>query len=127
MAETATTTATAVAVAATTQVIAEQAGQALTDVQMIIVALAAGLMGGLCAMLTSKEEISIRGTLKRCVAAAMVAPGIVAMGLIWSKHVPTLFEAVAACLAAGAIAWPVWEKAQRWAPALIGKRIGGDQ
>lgn len=120
-------TVSAVGVAVTTQVIAEQAGQALTDVQMIVVALAAGLMGGFCAMLTSKDEISLRGTLKRCFAAAMVAPGLVALALYWSKHVPTLFEAVAACLAAGAVAWPVWEKAQRWAPVLIGKRFGGDQ
>lgn len=123
------TAAAMIAAAATAQVVAQPANVPLGEIQLLAVTIGAGLMGGLVATLNAPEEISLRHLAKRCVAAGMVAPALVAGALFWSETTPTLFQAVAASCISGMVAWPVWEMTppllRKLLPAAARKWIGG--
>lgn len=97
----------------------------LSDVQILVLSVACGAIGGVVATLMSEDVITLRGMAMRGLASVLVAPGIVAVALIQSGLEPRLLTVAAAAGIAGMCAWPVAQLLPKLAPAKLREWFGG--
>ena len=111
------------AAAAVTAAAAPQAP--LSDLQILIISVACGAIGGVVATLMSEDVITLRSMAMRGLASVLVAPGIVAAALIHFGAEPRLLVVSAAAGVAGMCAWPIAQLLPRLAPAKLREWMGG--
>jgi hypothetical protein len=117
--------AAAVIIAASTTVLAAAPTQALlSDLQILMISVSCGAIGGVVATLMSEEVITPRGMWMRGLASVLIAPGLVAGLLIWSQYDPRLLFVASAAGVAGMLAWPVATQLNRIVQAVTKYAIG---
>lgn len=79
----------------------------LTDLQILILSVSCGAIGGIVATLMSDQVITLRGMAMRALASVLVAPSIVSGVLIYYGTDPRLMVVASAAGLAGTIAWPI--------------------
>ncbi len=111
--------ASALALSAYATTVASAPQVPMDDVQVVIVSLSAGLIGGLIATLSSEATVTKRDLAKRMLASGMAAPGIVLLALVYYVPEPTLLKVVAISGVAGLVAWPVAESLPKLVPSAL--------
>ena len=103
----------------------------LSDVQIIIIAVGTGMMGGLVGALISDEVLGWRVLAKRILASGLIAPALVVLAMLQMDTDHRLLHVFAASGGVGLIAYPVATTLPKMAPAAIRdaikKWIGGGQ
>ena len=95
----------------------------LSDLQIILIAVGTGMMGGLVGALIADEPLSPRVLAKRILASALVAPALVVIAMMQIGTDHRMLHVVAAAGGVGLIAYPVATTVPRMVPSALREAI----
>ena len=110
-------TALTIAVYGTTVAVAPQVP--MSDSQVLVVSIGAGLVGGILSALISDGVLTAREVIKRMIASGMAAGAMVAGAIIYAIPEPRLLTVWGLALTAGLVAWPISQLLPKLAPAVL--------
>ena len=101
----------------------------LTELQVLLVSVGVGVLGGLTHALIDDVDLHWREYIKRMMASGLLAPGLVALAIIYLLPTPGLLHVVSAAGPAGLAAYPLAKQIPKLAPKALrewwGRVFGG--
>ena len=91
----------------------------LTDLQVLLVGVGAGIVGGIGSALIGDGTLTLRLVVSRMLASGMASGAMVAAYVIYWVPEPRLLAVGLAAMTAGLIAWPVSQAVPRMVPSLM--------